>query len=551
MADSSQGAAGGTGLRAEIELSWRRAKLFGVDPDSPGTLRVSDVDRTSRLMVAALPVLRRLAEELGDHPFSLMLADRDCHVTYQWSGERRLSSALESYGIGVGARLDEGAAGTNGLGTPLELGRGVAIHGAEHYLTVLKGFSCYGHPIRHPLTRRLEGVLDITLAAPTVSPLVGPLLSRAVADIEARIIEGARATDRRLFLAFQAATRRRSTPTAVLGGDIVLANRACLERLGSTDPSVLRVLTRDLRDRSHVVHVLDLGPSGRIPVEAERIDGTLDGVLFHLGEREPAVDPARDDRRSTPQRPPAAVLVAGEPGTGRSCTARELAGQDAVQVFDAVDALTGDGRAWVSRLVELAAAHTGTLVIEDVHLLDERALAVVRKAITAPMGARFVLTSAPVAQLPVHVADLVARCPQRVELVPLRDRVHELPALLRRLGAERRPDRELVFTPQALEVLGAQPWPGNLVELAQLVDELVARPLTDRVGLGDLPKRFRASARTTSLGGRERAERIAIITALREAGGNKRNAACELGMSRTTLYRKMRRLAVPEELGSS
>lgn len=546
MADSARDGASGTVLRPEIELSWRRAEMFGVNRDAQGGLRITDVDRTSRLMVAALPVLRGLTGELSDHPFSLLLADRDCNVTYQWSGDRRLSAALESRGVGVGSNLEEGTAGTNGLGTPLELGHGVAIHGAEHYMTAFQKFSCYGHPIRHPLTGRVEGVLDITNVEPTVSPLVGPLLSRAVQDIEARIIEGARGSDRRLFLAFQTATRKRATPIAVLGGDVVLANRACLERLGSTDPSVLRVLMAELRVRTRIARTLDLGPMGRIPVEAERIEGTSDGVLFHLGEREPEV-PARTVDRPEARRSPGAALVAGEPGTGRTSVGHELAGLGDVVVLDAVDTVGDDERSWVARLTELAATHTGTLLVEDVQLLSERSTAVVRRAITHPSNARIVLTSAPLAELPASTAGLVARCAEQIELLPLRERVHELPGLVRAMGLARRPERELVLAPQALEVLGARSWPGNLAELAQLVDDLLSRPLTGRVGVGDLPERFRSSARTASLGGRERAERIAIITALRAAGGNKRNAACELGMSRTTLYRKMRQLDVPEE----
>ena len=46
------------------------------------------------------------------------------------------------------------------------------------------------------------------------------------------------------------------------------------------------------------------------------------------------------------------------------------------------------------------------------------------------------------------------------------------------------------------------------------------------------------------LGGLERAEREAIIDALRDSGGNKVHAAAALGISRTTLYSRIKALGI-------
>lgn len=119
--------------------------------------------------------------------------------------------------------------------------------------------------------------------------------------------------------------------------------------------------------------------------------------------------------------------------------------------------------------------------------------------------------------------------------------------LIATMGASRRPDREWVLTPRALRALCAQPWEGNLAELSGLLDDLATRPLTGRIDLRDLPEHYRSSTRAAHLGGRERAERTAIIIALRAAGGNKLRAAHRLGISRTTLYRRMRALDIPRD----
>jgi transcriptional regulator of acetoin/glycerol metabolism len=59
------------------------------------------------------------------------------------------------------------------------------------------------------------------------------------------------------------------------------------------------------------------------------------------------------------------------------------------------------------------------------------------------------------------------------------------------------------------------------------------------VGLSDLPTELLHSSRRM-LSHLERLELEAIITAMRKAGGDKTLAAANLGLSRSTLYRKLR-----------
>lgn len=333
-------------LRPEIARSWQRCRLAGLRPESPGRPSFSDTDGGSRLMVAATPVLHELTDSLNGNAFSVVLADRDCRIAYR-RGDRGMLTFLDGGGISVGVGMDEPSYGTNAMGTSMEAGEPVVVNGPDHFLQPYNMVSCSGHPVRHPLTRRIEGVLTIISDDPLFHPLLPPLMRRAVADIEARIVEGCRAAERSLFLAFQDATRHRSTPVAVLGGDVVLTNRACLDLLGHADPGVLRALLPEATERRIQSREVDLGSAGRIEVIAEPIDGTPDGVVFRLVER---LAPVLSTSTAAVRPRGRSVLVAGEPGTGRTRAAGEVAAGTRLVTVDAAAALVKPEREWTDRL---------------------------------------------------------------------------------------------------------------------------------------------------------------------------------------------------------
>ena len=127
----------------------------------------------------------------------------------------------------------------------MEIREGIVINGEEHYVELFKRFSCYGQPIRHPLSRRIEGVLDITAICDDANPLLPALVARAVADIERRLLDGSRASERRLLDAFQAASSVRQRAVVAAGEDLVLSNQAALDLLSPTDVAMLRGLAAD------------------------------------------------------------------------------------------------------------------------------------------------------------------------------------------------------------------------------------------------------------------------------------------------------------------
>ncbi|WP_430333780.1 sigma-54-dependent Fis family transcriptional regulator [Rhodococcus sp. ACT016] len=541
------------GLRPEIELSWKRSQLSGIDPARvPEPTLLDPSDSAGRLLQAARPVLDELRVQLSGTGCGILLVDRDCRVVSRVFDSDAMKAAMEGVGVLPGVALSEETYGTNALGTPLEVRQGIVVHRDEHFLESFRQFSCYGQPIVHPVTRRIEGILDITATEKTANPLFVPFMARAVRDIEARLLEGARESDRRVVDAFQIAARQRGVAVAAMGQDIMLTNKAAVELLDASDHVALRTLAANVPAGESRSLDFMLSAGGRTGLRIDRVAGAESGALFLLDVDETR-PPVR--RRATPQDATSrlrarlhelrssagALAIVGEPGSGRSWAAREFAVGPIVTV-DAAHIVAEGERDWCARLLAHAEAESGYLLVEHVHLAPDPVVALLASLAARADGPRPVFTSDPVETVRPVVRDLLARCGAQVTVPALRQRFRELAALVGSIATEI--DRGgMRLSPGAMTALSEHTWPGNLVEL-----RAVLASLPDRGGaavrIEDLPEDYRAPGRVARLGGRDRAERDAIIEALRESHGNKVHAAARLGISRTTLYSRIRALDI-------
>jgi two-component system response regulator HydG len=103
-----------------------------------------------------------------------------------------------------------------------------------------------------------------------------------------------------------------------------------------------------------------------------------------------------------------------------------------------------------------------------------------------------------------------------------------------------------------MEALVGYAWPGNVRELENMIERLVVLGRAARIGLRDLPSAVREALSRVQMQGMpgtlQEMERIRIVDALREAGGNKKLAAKRLGIHRSTLYAKLKRFELYEYL---
>lgn len=402
-------------LRDPIAKSWQRATMAGLTPGNAlDHLTYSDVDTSGPLLSAASAVLDELNDQLQGTMFSTLLVDREGRIAQRWCGDRGGRRAFDNLGLDVGASLLEEAVGTNALGTVLETRTSIAINGGEHFAVPLRRFSCYGHPIFHPTTRRIEGVLDITALMEEASPLLPPLVARAVADIEQRLLDRSRVSDKQLLAAFQAAGTRRRAVVAI-GQDLFMSNQAASDLLGSTDVALLRMLVGDLHDNADVDLTLESGLEVR--VEASRVGGARGGALLHVEpRRELRVAP----RAVRPDLAHAPVLVSGPPGSGRSTEARRSSEVQPVTVLTAASALLDGAEAWARNFGALVRAGQGTVCVDGIDLLPDDLIDLVATHLAERKAPRLVLVCGPVEGLSGRAAALAGECTERRVLAPWR-----------------------------------------------------------------------------------------------------------------------------------
>jgi two-component system NtrC family response regulator len=266
----------------------------------------------------------------------------------------------------------------------------------------------------------------------------------------------------------------------------------------------------------------------------------------------------------------APVLITGESGTGRELVARAIHGRSERAGGPFVPVACGalprplfeqelfgqeplDGAAESFRKGgKLALAKGGTLFFDELadlpadmqgvvlHLMEQHMPgADVRILASSSKGPHMVLEDDPVER------DLYRRFAVRIAVPPLRERGDDVmvlgKAFLRRFAAQQ--NKPLAgFTPDAVEAMRAYSWPGNLRELATRIQRGVVVSDGSHLNAADLDLHADQPAEDSiSLKvNQQRIETNLILKAFTLSRGNLSRAAQELGISRSTLYRRIR-----------
>jgi len=135
-----------------------------------------------------------------------------------------------------------------------------------------------------------------------------------------------------------------------------------------------------------------------------------------------------------------------------------------------------------------------------------------------------------------------------VELPPLRQRGDDVMVLAQhfvRHFAQKHKKNVTGMAAACAEKLTSHRWPGNVLELQNVIDRAVALAQHDQLTAADLPTALFESGPVNEVGNAESLpsmetiERRHILAVLSATGGHRTRAAQILGLDRKTLYRKL------------
>lgn len=278
----------------------------------------------------------------------------------------------------------------------------------------------------------------------------------------------------------------------------------------------------------------------------------------------------------------APVLISGEEGVGKNLMAHAIhnSGFRADGPFIAINCRAiprelmvaeflgyEDDAAGNGRPSKFELADGGTLLLDQVeslslemqsallHVIKNQSVMRLHSVSAKPVDVRIIATTSE--NLEQYVADgrLLPQLYHRfgvfnLNLPPLRRRVEDIPLLAGRFLARFPQDGEeaVLLEDQALDVLQRYPWPGNVRELEGVL-ELALNSSDGLIQVKDLPEKVRNGRVLTGKTPQPQPvltvaemEREAIIRAGWSCQGRVSEMAEQLGIGRTTLWRKMRRL---------
>lgn len=277
------------------------------------------------------------------------------------------------------------------------------------------------------------------------------------------------------------------------------------------------------------------------------------------------------------------ILILGENGTGKELIAREIHARSnrANEVFVSVDLGAVSGSLFESELFghkkgaftdaredrggRIRAAEKGTLFLDEVGnlplSLQPKLLAALENRTVTPVGetrsfdfdVRLIsATNASPESLKDNTKfrpDLLYRLNTvEIHAPPLRDRKGDIPILARAFLSQfakkyNRPT--LDFDPRSLEILEANPWPGNIRELRHCIERAVILSEKEQLGPDDFdggfPKSGKIDPSGMAVGNQtlDEVEKAVVEQSLARHKGNISKAAKELGLTRTSLYRRI------------
>jgi transcriptional regulator of acetoin/glycerol metabolism len=548
------------GVRKNIVASWSRSRTWNVAADNISLAYVKDPNLETPLSHAAAPVLGRLQEQLSGTAVSIILTDAAGVVLDRRTGDTGLEQRLDQVQLAPGFSYAEQFVGTNGIGTALEGGQAADVYGHEHYAEGLEEFGCAGVPVRHPITGQLLGVLDLTCWSRDASPLLMALARTTAGHIERELTATSGRRELALVQEYLRASRHSNGIVLALNNDLVMMNDHARQLLPPQDQATVlataaeamhgskrAILDVDLpsgaKARMYCAPVLtESGPSGGI-VRVRLMEGTetarpfthplLPGIVGSGALWQRSCDEVCAHQQAGEW-----LTVHGEPGVGKVALLRAVHRRyNPAGRFHVVS----PGPTFLAEVRRELAENEGTLVLRHVDQLPQEvrmALAtVLRSTRTRAWVCATHLSGSP------EMASLLRNFPSSVEVPPLRHHIEDIRELVPFLLVKLAAGAGLSCSPAAMRLLMRTQWPSNVGQLREVLRKVTLHRRVGVIEPGDLPPECQTVTGRV-LNTLESIERDAVVRSLIDAEGNKKEAARALGMSRATIYRKIREYGI-------
>lgn len=562
-------------IRQGVLRSWERCQTYSLINRTQAPALSEEALRTQRVLskrlrTASRVALQKAGQLLFDTQSIVLLSDRQGVIIDSAGDSATLDRGRENH-LDLGGDWSEQAIGTNAIGTALHLGRPITIYGCEHYCEVIQRWNCSATPVRDPVSQDILGVIDVSWpnghGEKNAAALSASLASQIENELSRAVMHEREMLMERGHLARM---RRGNDPILILDrcGENVLA----FENLAkfSAEDAALSSLRRK------IPALIDQPPDTISDALADCMSGTnlevishendAIGVMITLGRPKrkrvlPGAELARIGTAGATladlckkaerlARADIPVLIEGEAGVGKSFLAQAVHGASAqankpIELLDCAELteaslledLEHDRYSSIGTLclngLGSAAPATQKLLLRLVEKVMERDVRILS------LSSRYLYDDMKAGRFRTDLYYCVARA--RLEIPPLRERPDEILPLLGQLclqHAQATGRRELRFTSAANAKLSRYDWPGNLLEMRNLVASLDALSFNGLIGQSELPKEFHEPIED-GFGTLRDSERARIIGVIEEEQGNLSKVAKRLGIARSTLYLKL------------
>ncbi|MFZ0928327.1 MAG: sigma-54-dependent Fis family transcriptional regulator [Syntrophobacteraceae bacterium] len=618
------------GVRPVIVDSWERCRSKGVDPYLTRVPLVLDgerlqalLERNGELIDISRPFMEHLFGFVKGSTFIVALSDANGFLI-ELVGDDEILESVKQGNFVRGACWSEEVAGSNGVGTVLELGKPLQICGCEHFCINSRRWTCSGAPI-HNAEGEMVGAIDMTGPYENANPHTLGMVVASAHAIENEFRYRKALREIHVAHSFQK-TVISSIPEIIIaidndenislinnnamkvfgaGGDKFLGRS--LSELWSRNPNIIQLIANNesLTDvevrisfkNSHADYTLTCNPilsmnrvTGKIIILNEikrartlaaRMMGAkakfrFDDIIGRDGEFLETVRHAQIASRIKSN-----VLLLGESGTGKDLFAQAIHNSSSrrdgpyvaincatiprdlitSELFGYVEgAFTGSRKGGNQGKFELADG--GTIFLDEIgetplevqaallRVIEDKSIIKIGGTKVTTVNVRIIAATNKNLKEEVRKGkfreDLYYRSNVfTIRMVPLRKRAEDIPLLVDSFirNISRSMGKEIVSIDSGvLECFMLYQWPGNVRELQNVLERMINIAHTSKLTVDLLPSEIVGSRSPESA--EEDVEPVdrmehGLILKLLRSRFTKKDIAKKLGISRSTLYRKL------------